>query len=71
MKENEDKEQNPFDELLFGDWIPRQRVKDYFGYGQTTMSTFAKDNNIRVSKIGKRIFYYKKDILNLLERNTE
>jgi len=53
----------------FGGWVPKKIVQDFFGYGNTKMSTFAVDYNIRISKIGKRIFYNYNDIVKLLEGN--
>ncbi|WP_299273431.1 hypothetical protein [uncultured Psychroserpens sp.] len=49
-----------------GGWIPRKVVQEFFNYGNTKMSTFAADYNIRVSKVGKRIFYKYSDILRLM-----
>lgn len=56
--------------MVFGKWIPKRVVQDFFNYGNTKMSTFAVDHNVRTSKVGKRIFYSYDDILNILESNT-
>ncbi len=55
---------------LIGDWIPRKVVKEFFGYGNTKMASFARDYDIRVSKVGKRVFYSYSDILRLLEEES-
>ncbi|WP_298754857.1 hypothetical protein [uncultured Psychroserpens sp.] len=52
---------------IMGDWVPRKVVQDFFNYGNTKMSTFATDYNVRISKVGKRIFYKYSDILRLMD----
>lgn len=59
-----------FKEIL-GDWIPKNVVQKFFNYGNTKMSTFASDNNVRVSKVGKRIFYKYSDIVDLINRGLQ
>ena len=54
---------------VFERWIPRERVKEFFGYGQTRMSTFSKDFNVRSKKIGNRLFYLAEDLEKLLEQD--
>lgn len=51
---------------IIGGWVPRKVVQDFFNYGNTKMSTFAIDYNIRVSKVGKRIFYKYSDIIRVM-----
>ncbi len=53
----------------FNDWIPKKAVQEFFNYGNTKMSTFATDYNIRTAKVGKRIFYKYSDILRLFKDN--
>ena len=53
--------------IAFGDWIPKKVVQDFFNYGNTKMSTFSSDYNVKTSKVGKRIFYKYSDILRLIE----
>jgi EAL domain-containing protein (putative c-di-GMP-specific phosphodiesterase class I) len=53
----------------FGDWIPKKTVQQFFNYGNTKMSTFAIDFNIKISKVGKRIFYKYSDIVKLIDEN--
>ncbi|WP_298898222.1 hypothetical protein [uncultured Psychroserpens sp.] len=52
---------------IMGDWVPRKVVQNFFNYGNTKMSTFATDYDIRVSKVGKRIFYKYSDIIRLMD----
>jgi len=47
-------------------WLPKKAVQEFFNYGNTKMSTFGKDNNVRTSKVGKRIFYNHDDIIRLI-----
>jgi EAL domain-containing protein (putative c-di-GMP-specific phosphodiesterase class I) len=57
--------------ITFGDWIPKKVVQDFFNYGDTKMSTFSLDYNIRTSKVGKRIFYKYNDIIRLINENIQ
>ena len=52
---------------ILGDWIPRKTVKEFFGYGNTTMATFAEDYNIRTAKVGRRVFYSYSDVLRVIK----
>ena len=56
--------------IAFGDWIPKKVVQDFFNYGNTKMSTFSSDYNVKTSKVGKRIFYKYSDVLRLFEEST-
>ena len=58
-------------ETVFERWIPRERVKEFFGYGQTKMSSFSKDHNVRSIKVGNRLFYFADDIEKLLESDLK
>ena len=64
------KEDNKLNESFFGDWIARQKVKEFFGYGQTKMSEFSKTYSIRVAKVGNKIFYSISDIKKLLDESS-
>lgn len=55
--------------IAFGDWVPKKVVQDFFNYGNTKMSTFSSDYNIRTSKVGKRIFYKYSDIVRLMDES--
>ena len=56
---------------LTADWIPRQKVMEFFGYGDTQMGTLEKSGELVVSKIGNRKFYHKASILQLLQQNIQ
>ena len=49
----------------------KSEVQNFFKYGNTTMTTFAENNNIRKTKVGNRVFYNYEDIVALLESNIE
>lgn len=55
----------------FGNWVPKNRVQQFFNYGNTVMNSFAEKYNIRKSKIGNRVFYHYDDIKALLEEHIE
>ena len=55
---------------IFDKWIPREKVKAFFGYGQTKMCSFASDHNVRSIKIGNRQFFFAEDIERLLEHDS-
>lgn len=61
--------QNKATSALVQNWIPRKEVKDFFNYGNTKMSSFSKDFNVRTAKVGKRVFYRYEDIVKLFEPN--
>ncbi|MDY2588213.1 hypothetical protein [Winogradskyella aquimaris] len=71
MKKNNKNHKNLKEFPIMGDWVPRIVVKKFFNYGNTKMASFARDHDIRVSRIGKRIFYKYSDLLRLIEDNTE
>lgn len=54
-----------------GGWLPRSIVKQFFNYGETKMCAFARQNQIRITRIGNRLFYNLKDILKILEDNSQ
>lgn len=57
----------PEGSMIFGGWEPKWVVQDFFDYGDTKMSTFSSDYNIKTSKVGKRIFYKYSDIVRLID----
>jgi hypothetical protein len=58
-------ESNP----LAKDWIPRDVVMNYLGYEATQMNTVEKRFRLKTSKCGKRKFYLRESIKELLETN--
>ena len=49
------------------DWVPRDQVMNYLGYGDTQMAYLAKKFGFKVSKVGKRRFYRREAILQMLD----
>jgi hypothetical protein len=62
MRTNEEQKIPPF-----SDWVPRKEVKAFFNFGETKMSSFSRDHNVRTARVGKRLFYNREDLENLLE----
>jgi hypothetical protein len=55
--------------LITHDWIPRQQVMAFFGYGDTQMGTLEKSGDLVMTKVGNRKFYHRQSILQLLQNN--
>jgi integrase len=56
----------------FGNWVPKSEVQNFFKYGNTTMTAFAENNNIRKTKVGNRIVpvpSYIRELLNKGDNN--
>lgn len=51
-------------------WIPRKNSMEYLNYGPTQMAAFEKENEIVISRIGKRKFYSCDSIEKLLNKNS-
>ena len=56
------------DELL-SDWINAEETFKYLGFGKTKMQELRTAGEIVWSKIGNALFYSKRSILELLNRN--
>lgn len=50
-----------------GDWIPKKTVMKFFDYGEASIVKL--EESIDTSKIGRRTFYSKSSLLDLLEHN--
>lgn len=53
------------------EWISRAEVMSYLGFGATQMNAIEKKYNLQKSKIGKRIFYNTKQLLNIINSQQE
>ena len=53
------------------EWIPRNEVMQYLGFGSTQMNAIASKYNLKKSMIGKRIFYNVQQIIDLLNQEAE
>lgn len=53
-----------------GEWISFSEVKNITGYGRTSIFNFKKEKKITTSTFGgKKHFYYKPDLIAILEKN--
>ena len=66
MKAKDNNDKHLESSKIIDDCITKQFVQSFFNYGNTKMSTFATDYNIRMAKVGKRIFYKYSDIVRLI-----
>lgn len=53
------------------EWIPRAELMKYFGYGDTQMCAITKKYGLVTSQIGKRIFFSKTCLLQVLAENAK
>ena len=51
------------------DWIPKEELMEYFGYGNTQMLTIEKKYGLVTTEIGKRKFYSVKSAAKTMEAN--
>jgi hypothetical protein len=49
------------------DWIPREKVMEFFNYGDTQIAAFQKSGKVVIAKVGKRIFFNRKSITKAIE----
>ncbi len=55
--------------ISIGDWITRKQVKLFLSYGDTAMAELEKSGTLEYSQIGRRKFFRKSAIIDLLEKN--
>jgi|AntAceMinimDraft_6_1070360.scaffolds.fasta_scaffold16213_2 hypothetical protein len=58
------------EQKIIGEWISRKDVQELFNYGNTKMSSFASDYGIRQTRLGNRVFYNHKDIIELMDKRA-
>ncbi len=58
-----------FNALDIGGWIPSRIVQRFFNYSDSNMSTFESNNNLTISRVNRRRFYRKDEIIELLNKN--
>jgi hypothetical protein len=56
---------------LSEEWIRRDEVMHFFDYGDTQIAAFEKQQTVVTAKVGKRKFFKKQSILDLLERSSK
>ena len=52
-------------------WVKRRVIMDFLDYGPTQMISFERNNNLIVSKIGKRKFVNVESLKKILEENIQ
>jgi hypothetical protein len=50
-------------------WIPRSKVMEFLNYGATQMAAFEKNEEIIVTKVGKRVFINRESLTRFLDNN--
>lgn len=55
--------------ICIGDWLTRKQVKSFLCYGDTAMAELEKSGTLEYSQIGRRKFFRKSAIIDLLEKN--
>jgi len=53
------------------EWMPRSEVMSYMKYGDTQMTSIARQYKIATTQIGKRIFYKTSSIIEILNNNQK
>jgi len=62
-------ETSPANYSLTDEWVPREKVKQFFGYGDTQIAALQKSGRIVFAKVGKRIFFQRKSLLETIENH--
>lgn len=52
-------------------WASVSEVMKFFGYGQTQLASLLKNDDLIVSKIGKRKFVLRKSLEDFIEKNIQ
>ena len=55
----------------FDNWIPRQKLMEFFDYGDTKIAELFKQGDLQVSEVGIRKFIKKESVLKFLEKNLK
>ena len=56
--------------IISDKWIPWSDAKEFFDYGSTQMSVLEKNNELVVTKVGRRKYVHRDSIIKLLEKNV-
>jgi hypothetical protein len=54
-----------------GEWVSYSHLKRFLDYSDSQMRLFTEKNNLKISKIGRRVFYKSSDIETLLSSNLK
>ena len=55
----------------FENWIPRQKLMEFFDYGDTQIAALFKQGELQISEVGIRKFIKKESVVNFLEKNLK
>lgn len=55
----------------FENWIPRQKLMEFFDYGDTQIAALFKQGGLHVSEVGNRKFIKKESVIKFLEKNLK
>lgn len=55
--------------IAMGDWLNRKTVLRFFDYGDTQLRALERKGGVRTAKIGRRKFYSKASIIQLLNNS--
>ncbi len=57
--------------MVAPDWVNREQLMAFLGYGNTQMAAIEKNKDLVVAKVGKRKFYLRESIDSMLRKSTE
>jgi hypothetical protein len=57
------------DSFSIGDWITQTQLKKFLQKKQTSFRDFLKTEDLPYSQIGRKHYFRKQDVINLLEKN--
>jgi hypothetical protein len=60
---------NPDPTQISSEWIPKQDLQKFLGYGETKMAALLKESGLVVSTVGNRKFINRKSFLKFLDQN--
>jgi hypothetical protein len=55
----------------FENWIPRQKLMEFFDYGDTQIAALFKQGELQISEVGIRKFIKKESVVKFLEKHLK
>lgn len=56
--------------IVTPNWVNREQVMSFLGYGNTQMAALEKRNDLVVAKVGKRKFYLRDSVESMLQNSV-